>query len=385
MNIFSVFIKKKHNDSNQIVRFNDISFVEPVTNKQFLSIAPNSNYNTGELKKIGSAERLNMFLQQLPLAANVLQSQQMNGAYKIVFPEGITGTLMKYKNGMIGTPLIGEKAKIAGHVGLVPLEASKVLTPLMLFSAISVVTGQYFMARINKSLSIISNDVKEIIELIYDEKESDMYAVYDYYEYIKDNMSTIIDNESLKMAVLSNIQMNNTKMNSNMKFYSKNIKRKINSFNSINDENIFTSKRLERVEELNNQIEKLMHQQSLCYDLFCIGKMLEIKIAEVYDKKYYDNISNEFSMLGKEIEDNIMSLMDTCNKVLIKIQEEALFNEDKVLNKILESNNHYKKRKNILNTNVNNLINNINMFWLESNEEKEFYVIGNDIYTKIGV
>lgn len=385
MNIFSVFIKKKHNDSNQIVRFNDISFVEPVTNKQFLSIAPNSNYNTGELKKIGSAERLNMFLQQLPLAANVLQSQQMNGAYKIVFPEGITGTLMKYKNGMIGTPLIGEKAKIAGHVGLVPLEASKVLTPLMLFSAISVVTGQYFMARINKSLSIISNDVKEIIELIYDEKESDMYAVYDYYEYIKDNMSTIIDNESLKMAVLSNIQMNNTKMNSNMKFYSKNIKRKINSFNSINDENIFTSKRLERVEELNNQIEKLMHQQSLCYDLFCIGKMLEIKIAEVYDKKYYDNISNEFSMLGKEIEDNIMSLMDTCNKVLIKIQEEALFNEDKVLNKILESNNHYKKRKNILNTNVNNLINNINMFWLESNEEKEFYVIGNDLYTKIGI
>lgn len=254
----------------------------------------------------------------------------------------------------------------------------------MLFSAISVVTGQYFMARIDKSLSIISKDVKEIIELIYDEKESDMYAVYDYYEYIKDNMSTIIDNESLKMAVLSNIRMNNTKMNSNMKFYSKNIKRKINSFNIINDENIFTSKRLERVEELNNQIEKLMHQQSLCYDLFCIGKMLEIKIAEVYDKKYYDNTSNEFSMLGKEIEDNIISLMGTCNKVLIKIKEEALFNEDKVLNKILESNNNYEKRKNILNTNVNNLINNINIFWLESNEEKEFYVIGNDLYTKIG-
>ena len=74
MNIFSMFIKRKQDDSNQIVKFNDISFVEPVTNKQFLSIDPNSNYNNEELKKIGSAERLNMFLQQLPLAANVLQS-----------------------------------------------------------------------------------------------------------------------------------------------------------------------------------------------------------------------------------------------------------------------------------------------------------------------
>ncbi|KHD16321.1 hypothetical protein OA81_05975 [Clostridium butyricum] len=292
---------------------------------------------------------------------------------------------MKYKNGMMGTPFIGENGKVAGHAGLVPLDASKVLTPLMVFSAISAVTGQYFMARIDKSLSIISKDVKEIIELIYDEKESDMYSIYDYYEYIKDNMATIIENESLKISILSNIQLNNNKMNSNIKFYTKSIHRKINDLTTATDESIFTSKRLDRVQELNHEIEKLMNQQSLCYELFCVGKMLELKVAEIYNKEYQDNIIKDFEKLGEEIEVNIDNLMFGCKKVLTEIKDGAVLNESKVLDKMLESNEEYKERKETLNNNVSNLINNINMFALESSKEKEFYVIENELYTTIGV
>lgn len=384
MSILSIFTKKKKN-TNELVEYNDICFVEPMTNEKFLSILPNSNYDKTQLKKIGRATKVNMFLQQLPLVANIAQSKTMEGAYKIVLPEGAVGKLMKYKNGMMGTPFIGENGKVAGHAGLVPLDTSKVLTPVMVFSAISAVTGQYFMARIDKSLSIISKDVKEIIELIYDEKESDMYAIYDYYEYIKDNMATIIENESLKISILSNIQLNNNKMNSNIKFYTKSIQRKINELNNATEESIFTSKRLDKVQELNHEIEKLMNQQSLCYELFCVGKMLELKVAEIYNEEYHDNIIKEFEKLGKEMEVNIDDLMLGCKKVLTEIRDGAVLNESKVLDKMLESNEQYKKRKQILNNNVSNLIKNINMFALESSKEKEFYVIENELYTTIGV
>ena len=385
MSILSIFTKKKKTNTNELVEYNNICFVEPMTKEKFLSILPNSNYDNIKLNKIGQATKLNMFLQQLPLVANIAQSKAMEGAYKIVLPEGAVGKLMKYKNGMMGTPFIGENGKVAGHAGLVPLDASKVLTPLMVFSAISAVTGQYFMARIDKSLSIISKDVKEIIELIYDEKESDMYSIYDYYEYIKDNMATIIENESLKISILSNIQLNNNKMNSNIKFYNKSIHRKINDLTTATDESIFTSKRLDRVQELNHEIEKLMNQQSLCYELFCVGKMLELKVAEIYNKEYQDNIIKDFEKLGKEIEVNIDKLMFGCKKVLTEIREGAVLNESKVLDKMLESNEQYKERKEILNNNVSNLINNIKMFALESSKEKEFYVIENELYTTIGV
>ncbi|MDU5721082.1 MAG: hypothetical protein E6Z86_02935 [Clostridium butyricum] len=385
MSILSIFTKKKKTNTNELVEYNNICFVEPMTKEKFLSILPNSNYDNIKLNKIGQATKLNMFLQQLPLVANIAQSKAMEGAYKIVLPEGAVGKLMKYKNGMMGTPFIGENGKVAGHAGLVPLDASKVLTPLMVFSAISAVTGQYFMARIDKSLSIISKDVKEIIELIYDEKESDMYSIYDYYEYIKDNMATIIENESLKISILSNIQLNNNKMNSNIKFYNKSIHRKINDLTTATDESIFTSKRLDRVQELNHEIEKLMNQQSLCYELFCVGKMLELKVAEIYNKEYQDNIIKDFEKLGKEIEVNIDKLMFGCKKVLTEIREGAVLNESKVLDKMLESNEQYKERKETLNNNVSNLINNIKMFALESSKEKEFYVIENELYTTIGV
>ncbi|MDU6037451.1 hypothetical protein GND98_005110 [Clostridium butyricum] len=385
MSILSIFTKKKKTNTNELVEYNDICFVEPMTNEKFLSILPNSNYDKTKLNKIGQATKLNMFLQQLPLVANIAQSKAMEGAYKIVLPEGTVGKLMKYKNGMMGTPFIGENGKVAGHAGLVPLDASKVLTPLMVFSAISAVSGQYFMARIDKSLSIISKDVKEIIELIYDEKESDMYSIYDYYEYIKDNMATIIENESLKISILSNIQLNNNKMNSNIKFYTKSIHRKINDLTTATDESIFTSKRLDRVQELNHEIEKLMNQQSLCYELFCVGKMLELKVAEIYNKEYQDNIIKDFEKLGKEIEVNIDKLMFGCKKVLTEIRDGAVLNESKVLDKMLESNEQYKERKETLNNNVSNLINNIKMFALESSKEKEFYVIENELYTTIGV
>ncbi|KHD13519.1 hypothetical protein OA81_20310, partial [Clostridium butyricum] len=82
MSILSIFTKKKKTNTNELVEYNDICFVEPMTNEKFLSILPNSNYDKTKLNKIGQATKLNMFLQQLPLVANIAQSKAMEGAYK---------------------------------------------------------------------------------------------------------------------------------------------------------------------------------------------------------------------------------------------------------------------------------------------------------------
>ena len=383
MSIFSIFKRKKDDNKKELTCFNNMCFVEPRTNKPFLSIIPNSICDGRKLKKIGSATKVNMFLQQLPLVANMAQSKAMEGAYKIVLPEGAIGKLMEYKNGMLSTTLIGENKKITGHAGLVPLDASKALKPVMIFSAMSAVTGQYFMARIDKTLSVISRDVKEIIDLIYDEKEADMCSIYDYYEYVKKNMNIIIENEALKIASLTNIQSNNSKLNSNIKFYTKSIKRKLNQLSKVNKEDFFTSARLESAKNLNDEIDKIVNQQSLCYELFCIGKMMEARIAEVYDDEYYDNIKDEFKSLNEEIDSNVDSLNECYEKVLSEMKEKAIIHEDKVADQLLTSNNYFIERKKILNDNMSNLINGVDMFLFESRKEKEFYVIEDGLYAKI--
>ena len=358
-------------------------FVEPRTNKSFLSIIPNSVHDDKKLKKIGGATKVNMFLQQLPLVANMAQSKAMEGAYKIILPEGSIGKLIEYKNGMKGTILVGENGKITGHAGLVPLDASKVLTPVMVFSAMSTLTGQYFMARIDKTLSVISKDVKEIIDLIYDEKEADMYSIYDYYEYVNKNMNIIIDNKSLKIATLTNIQSNNSKLNSNIKFYTKSIQRKLNQLSNVNEDSFFTSNRLENAKNLNDEIDKIMNQQSLCYELFCVGRMMEARIAEIYDNEYYNNIKTEFKSLSKEIGLNVDSLNECCEKVLSEMKKKAIIYEEEVADQLRTSNNYFIERKKILNNNMSNLIKGVDMFLGESNKEKEFYIIENGLYAKI--
>ena len=147
MSIPSLFSKREETASFQ----DEVTFVEPITNKEFLTVIQVENEEINNKKCIGNLTKVNMFMQQLPLAVNIAQNQINSNAYKVVFPEGAAGTLMKYKNGMLGTPLIGESGKISGHAGLVPVDSIS-LTPLMIFTAMSAITGQYFMAKINEGL-----------------------------------------------------------------------------------------------------------------------------------------------------------------------------------------------------------------------------------------
>ncbi len=215
------------------VSFQDtVTFVDPRTKKDFLNVMKVENEEINNKKCIGSLTKVNMFMQQLPLAVNIAQNQINSNAYKIVFPEGAAGTLMRYRNGMLGTPLIGDNGKITAHAGLVPIDNIS-LTPLMIFSAMSAITGQYFMAKIDEGLESLTKNVKEIIDVIYDEKESDNFATYNFCEYVKSNMQLILGNEALKLSTLTNLQATNNKMCANILFYSKSIDRKIESITNV--------------------------------------------------------------------------------------------------------------------------------------------------------
>ena len=196
---------------------NSIEILDTNSNNSLINIQRVEDISIKNLKKINGMSRVNMLLQQLPLSTAISQNNALNGAFKVIVPEGATGTLMKYKNGLLGTPIIGENKKIVAHAGLEEIKSIS-LTPVMLFSAMSVITGQYFMSRIDESLSKIEKNVNEIIELIYDEKESDNLAIYNFFKYVNINLQTLIDNREMKIATLTNIQNYNNKLHSNILF-----------------------------------------------------------------------------------------------------------------------------------------------------------------------
>ena len=273
-----------------------ISLLEPVNKKEFLKVEAIDDKDIAGKKHIGSVTKANMFIQQLPLAVNMAQNDMMKGAYKVVFPEGSVCTLMKYKNNMLGTPLVGSNGKISGHAGLVSID-KVAMTPLMVFTAMSAITGQYFMSKINESLDVISEDVKNVIDLIYDEKESDTYTAYNFYERIKNDLQQVLGNETLKIATLTNIQLTNNKLYSNILFYSKSINREIKKQNNVLKENKLTATRLSEMDKISTKIFNLITQQHLCFELLCIGRVCEMQVAEIYDSSYCENLISELKSI----------------------------------------------------------------------------------------
>ena len=368
------------NNKEQSIEFNDeIKFLEPVTNKEFLAI---KQFESGEIsgkKCIGNLSKLNTFMQQLPLASNIAQNKLTGNAYKIVFPEGSSGTLMKYKNGMLGTPLIGDNGKISAHAGLVPIDKVS-LTPLMVFTAMSAITGQYFMANINEGLEILTKDIKNIIDLIYDEKESENFSTYNFYEYVKNNLQLILGNEVLKLSTLTNLQLSNNKMYSNILFYSKSIKRKIEEITNIPNENKLTGKRLSEMDNISKVVIELINQQQLSFELFAIGKIYEMQIAEIYDEIYCNNILSELERVSQIIDIDVKLLMDKCEETLLQIIKGANRKGDQAVNKFKEDMSTYKDKQLNFQKNKDNFIQNISLFRDQNVKAKEFVVVDDLIY-----
>ncbi|EDT73606.1 hypothetical protein [Clostridium butyricum] len=81
-------IQSLFNKQEQIVSIQDeVTFVEPRTNKGFLTILKLENEEINNKKCIGNLAKVNMFMQQLPLAVNIAQNQINSNAYKVIFPE----------------------------------------------------------------------------------------------------------------------------------------------------------------------------------------------------------------------------------------------------------------------------------------------------------
>ena len=358
---------------------NIIEILDTNSNNSLVNIQRVEDINIKNLKKINGMSRVNMLLQQLPLSTVISQNNALNGAFKVIVPEGATGTLMKYKNGLLGTAIIGENKKIVAHAGLEEIKSIS-LTPVMLFSAVSVITGQYFMSRIDESLSKIEKNVNEIIELIYDEKESDNLAIYNFFKYVNINLQTLIDNREMKIATLTNIQNYNNKLLSNILFYSKSIKRLIKDLQLVKESNSLSVKKLERVDEIDNKMGEFVNQQHLCYQLLCIGKVCEIQIAQCYDNEYYSNLIEDLTDIGESIGKDINTLIENVSSAMLEVLTKAKMAGKKSIDKYKENEKKNKDIQKQFEVNCSSLLDKFEQFKCEIDKQKELYVINEEVY-----
>jgi len=263
----------------------------------------------------GVSSQLFNGMQHLPQA---LSAMELSKSFQVIMPEGINGVLMQYKNGMLGTPVVSN-GKIVAHAGLQSLKPAAVA--LSVFTVASVITGQYFMAQINKKLKAISFSIEGICKFLENDKLSQIQAHFEFLDFAESNNNSIIKNDEQKISTIINIQNSKIKATELTSFYSRQLK---DCLDTINIE-----KRKEVKKDKSEDIYK-KHQKSLeclsCYyfslKLLATASILEISYTQNIEKSFLDYIYNnleikvkEFEKVSKEAREIINSYLSNANNL----------------------------------------------------------------------
>jgi len=339
---------------------NEIVVIDPIEE---------TNLNKANLKKIGNK---NILISQIP---NLVSSQQLSNAYRVIMPPNVTGTLMQKKGsgGLLTTTIKGENGKIAGHAGLE--STSNMVSPLLVFTAMSVVTGQYFLSQINQSLNDVLNEINNIKELLLLKEESDLFSHSIFLKRIFDNYTDISSSKELKIATLSNIQETINKLSSKIYFYTHVTVKELDNISKNAYEEELT------IDEIKSNLEKL----KVSLDLRNMFILLEFSFSQSFDEDSIENIKQNI------LTDNIETFQPLIDKILhtTKLMKNNLVAEAKTINKQkkLESflnelaslkigiNKKYFEKKHSL---INNTLDRLKAI---DREGMEYYILNDGVYT----
>lgn len=176
--IIFFYIKKNKNKEYQLItKTNNI----PLANNQNSVIADTpqydldffyNNFNIDDYHILGSSNidsSINIAYQDAAVKSagevvrTIIQAKTLSGVFKATADPK---TLMQLSGGGVGSAVIGDGKKIvaqAGFVKISPAEMTAIIGPQVVFSALSIVVGQHFMAEISKKLSDISEKLDKIL------------------------------------------------------------------------------------------------------------------------------------------------------------------------------------------------------------------------------
>lgn len=222
--------------------------------------------------------KVDSVLQQLPQI--MLRDAYSGEVYRAVYDKGL-GVLQKsaqypgMKLGNVVAPDANNHIRDVARwqeLSVAPQIASSV------FSAMSMITGQYFMTQINNNLVQIEKGVSEIRKFLEDDKLSKLASEEEFLQMTQKTMHFILDNEVQKHSTLASIQKIRMDSLANINFY----KMQINNLENI-------SSRKDKADDIINNVQNvcfLISEYWYSLYLYCFAVYLEPVVAQNLDSSY---------------------------------------------------------------------------------------------------
>lgn len=268
------------------------------------------------------AERFNTIFQYAPqIAKDVYYADAVqkafesavSGSYRVKLEPGLRLGKSHSTPGAFKGNAYDEYGKLKTHADWLVNDAKMdvSLAPqiaMSVFNATSFVTGQYFMAEINKSLSDIGTDIKGIKQFLENEKESEIKAVIDDLNEIINHLPFIVNKPDRISQTLQKLSFIQSTAKKNIFFFKEaidDVKR-----NARDDDKGDAIKK-----RLKDAIEALM-QYRLMVVIFCQSKLIELYLNNILDTEELTLYRDELNSIANDYLDDYSSTIDWMHSYL---------------------------------------------------------------------
>ena len=128
------------------------------------------------------------------------------------FPLGIPFTMVELGQGGFSNTLRGLDGRFVAQASLYPVGSAvsqQLATQAAImgtFSAMSIVSGQYFLKQINSELSRIKYGMDKILEFLYGDKKAELMSEINFAKYAYENFGSIMSRPDQRAATIASLQ-----------------------------------------------------------------------------------------------------------------------------------------------------------------------------------
>ena len=267
--------------SNETIEHGDLKLIEQKAN--FEIVPCDMSYDFDDKSRfhklsLTSAQKMQMsgLVQQLPNAASTATIAQ---AYVAKFPEGLPHTLTALKQGGYGS-MVRVDGKFAGTASFYELTSQAAV--LGAFTAMSAVTGQYFLAEINNRMDKMGEKLDKILEFLYSDKKAELAAELSFTKYAHQNYASIMGHEQQKLATIVSLQEAQKVALKDMEFYMDDLDSKVDD----------SAKKYADLEMQAKDAFRSRNCLELAMQLYVTASLLEVYFSENFDVPYLKNVED---------------------------------------------------------------------------------------------
>lgn len=310
----------------------------------------------------GQKMQINALLGELPsLAAGATLAK----TYVASFPDGLPHTLMQLRQGGVSS-YYQVDGKFAGTASLYSTSAQAAC--LGAFTAMSIASGQYFLAKINSKLNVMQLSLDKILEFLYGDKHAELLSEINFARFAYQNYGSIMEHDQQRMATIAGLQNGRKLAIKDVEFYLSDLTSKV------------TAKKGTDILATVTTAIQIKERLDLSIQLYVMSNLLEVFYSENYDQRFLQYIEDDTAAYITKCDKRMLTNFSMLQQSLVGYKDRGFRKSDKdpfekQVSEIVEA----------LNTSENSPIQELLHTALRAPEQKAEYYFSDtgDVYLKV--